>query len=184
MKINFIKQILFLMLVTSFCGELNAQVWSKSFTAGGYDSNNKLLGGSEVLQLIGHKNMLFAAVGYWEDANNIWYGGSNRNIGWGQINRLDNPLANWQEDFFLGSSYLRPEVLKQIIFTKDPSGNALSSPDTFFYFRFFMRLIHDGRNTLWSSNGWSGRDRAFKWNCLVRIGNMIQYRRKQFESLN
>lgn len=130
MKINFIKQILFLMLFASFCGELNAQVWSKSFTAGGYDSNKKLLGGSEVLQLIGHKDMLFASVGYWEDANNIWYGGSNRNIGWGQINRLDNPLANWQEDFFLGSSYLRPEVLKQIIFTKDPSGNALSSPDT------------------------------------------------------
>ncbi|MFT6442014.1 MAG: hypothetical protein ACJASM_001554 [Salibacteraceae bacterium] len=130
MKINFIKQILFLMLFASFYGELNAQVWSKSFTAGGYDSNKKLLGGSEVLQLIGHKDMLFASVGYWEDANNIWYGGSNRNIGWGQINRLDNPLANWQEDFFLGSSYLRPEVLKQIIFTKDPSGNALSSPDT------------------------------------------------------
>ena len=130
MKINLIKQILFLMLFASFYGELNAQVWSKSFTAGGYDSNKKLLGGSEVLQLIGHKDMLFASVGYWEDANNIWYGGSNRNIGWGQINRLDNPLANWQEDFFLGSSYLRPEVLKQIIFTKDPSGNALSSPDT------------------------------------------------------
>ncbi len=125
-----IKQILFLMLFASFYGGLNAQVWSKSFTAGGYDSNKKLLGGSEVLQLIGHKDMLFASVGYWEDANNIWYGGSNRNIGWGQINRLDNPLANWQEDFFLGSSYLRPEVLKQIIFTKDPSGNALSSPDT------------------------------------------------------
>ena len=130
MKINLIKQILFLMLFASFYGELNAQVWSKSFTAGGYDSNKKLLGGSEVLQLIGHKDMLFASVGYWEDANNIWYGGSNRNIGWGQINRLDHPLANWQEDFSLGSSYLRPEVLKQIIFTKDPSGNALSSPDT------------------------------------------------------
>ena len=130
MKINLIKQILFLMLFASFYGELNAQVWSKSFTAGGYDSNKKLLGGSEVLQLIGHKDMLFASVGYWEDANNIWYGGSNRNIGWGQINRLDNPLANWQEDFFLAANYLRPEILKQIIFTKDQFGNSLSSPDT------------------------------------------------------
>ena len=118
------------MLFTSSYGNLNAQVWSKSFTAGGYDSNNKLLGGSEVLQLIGHKNMLFASVGYWEDGNNIWYGGSNSNIGWGQIIRLDNPLANWQEDFFLGASYLRPEILKQIIFTKDQFGNSLSSQDT------------------------------------------------------
>ncbi len=118
------------MLLTSYYGALNAQVWSSSFTAGGYDSNNNLLGGSEVLQLIGHKKMLFASVGYWEDGNNIWYGGSNSNIGWGQINRLDNPLANWQEDFFLGANYLRPEILKQIIFTQDQFGNALSSPDT------------------------------------------------------
>lgn len=118
------------MLLTSSYGALNAQVWSNSFTAGSYDSNNTLLGGSEVLQLIGHKNMLFASVGYWEDGNNIWYGGSNNNIGWAQINRLDNPLANWQEDFFLGANYLRPEILKQIIFTQDQFGNSLSSPDT------------------------------------------------------
>jgi hypothetical protein len=121
---------LVLILFISIYGALNAQVWNKSFTAGGYDSNNKFLGGSEVLQLVDHKSMLFASVGYWEDANNIWYGGSNSSIGWGQINRLDNPSANWQEDLFLGSSFLRPEILKQIIFTKDQFGNSLSSPDT------------------------------------------------------
>jgi hypothetical protein len=109
---------------------LHAQVWSKSFTAGDYDSNSQLLGGSEVLQLISHKNKLFASVGYWEDGNNIWYGGSNNTIGWGQINRLDVSSGEWQEDFFLGSNYLRPEILKQIIFTKDQFGNPLSSPDT------------------------------------------------------
>ncbi|MFT5859079.1 MAG: hypothetical protein ACI865_001175 [Flavobacteriaceae bacterium] len=109
---------------------LHAQVWSKSFTAGDYDSNSQLLGGSEVLQLISHKNKLFASVGYWEDGNNIWYGGSNNTIGWGQINRLDVSSGEWQEDFFLGSSYLRPEILKQLIFTKDQFGNSLSSPDT------------------------------------------------------
>ncbi len=130
MKTNFKKQILFLMWLTCSYGTLNAQVWSKSFTAGGYDSNNKFLGGSEVLQLIGHKNMLFASVGYWEDGNNIWYGGSNSNIGWGQINRLDNPFGTWQEDLFLGASYLRPEILKQIVLKRDQFGNFLQSPDT------------------------------------------------------
>jgi hypothetical protein len=126
------RYICFFILTTILCSNnaLNAQVWSKSFIAGGYDSNNKFLGGSEVLQLVNHKNMLFASVGYWEDSNNIWYGGSNSNIGWGQINRLDNPSANWQEDLFMGASYLRPEILKQIIFTKDQFGNSLSSPDT------------------------------------------------------
>ena len=121
---------LLLLLLLGFNNSISAQVWSNSFTAGNYDSSGELLGGSEVLQLIGHKEMLFASVGYWEDANNVWYGGSNSNIGWGQINRLDNPLASWQEDFFLGSSYLRPEILKQIIFTQDQFGNSLSSPDT------------------------------------------------------
>jgi hypothetical protein len=130
MNIKLTERIFLLMLLVGFNERINAQVWSKSFTAGNYDLNGKFLGGSEVLQLIGHKEQLFASVGYWEDANNIWYGGSNNNIAWGQINRLDSPLANWQEDFFLGASYLRPEILKQIIFTKDQFGNLLSSPDT------------------------------------------------------
>ena len=130
MKTVFLKQILFLMGITYSLGALNAQVWSKSFSAGGYDSNNNLLGGSEVLQLVNHKNKLFASVGYWEDQNNIWYGGSNSNIGWGQINRLDHPTGSWSQDFFLGASYLRPEILKQIIFTKDQFGNPLPFADT------------------------------------------------------
>ncbi len=122
--------ILLLCLLVGLYNNVNAQEWNKSFTAGNYDSSSTLLGGSEVLQLIGHKNRLFASIGYWEDENNTWYGGSNNNSGWGQIIRLDNPNANWQEDLFLGASYLRPEVLKQIIFTKDEFGNLLTAPDT------------------------------------------------------
>ena len=124
------KQILFLLCITCSPVVLSAQVWSQSFTAGTDDSNGKFLGGSEVLQLVNHKEMLFASVGYWQDGNNIWYGGSNINIGWGQINCLDNPSGAWKEDLFLGANYLRPEVLKQIIFTKDQMGNLLPTPDT------------------------------------------------------
>ena len=130
MKLCFTKQFLILMLLPFSFTSLNAQVWSKSFTAGGNDSNSEFLGGSEVLQLVDHKNMLFASVGYWEDESNVWYRGSNANIGWSQINRLDDPSASWQQDLFMGASYLRPEVLKQIIFTKDQFGNSLASPDT------------------------------------------------------
>ena len=128
--IHLTNRILILLLVMSPSIALNAQVWTKSFTAGGYDSNGNFLGGSGVLQLVSHKNKLFASVGYWEDVNNIWYGGTNSSIGWGQINRLDNPAGNWQEDLVLGTNYLRPETLKQIIFTKDQFGNLLSTPDT------------------------------------------------------
>jgi hypothetical protein len=130
MKLCFTKQFLILMLLPFSFTSLNAQVWSKSFTAGGNDSNSEFLGGSEVLQLVDHKNMLFASVGYWKDESNVWYRGSNANIGWSQINRLDDPSASWQQDLFMGASYLRPEVLKRIIFTKDQFGNPLASPDT------------------------------------------------------
>ena len=128
--IHFKKLILIIFLIFGAFSSIQAQVWVKSFTSGGYDLNNQLLGGSEVLQLISHKKILFASVGYWQDENNIWYGGTNNSIGWGQINSLDNPSANWKEDLFLGGNYLRPEILKQIIFTKDQFGNSLSFPDT------------------------------------------------------
>ncbi len=124
------KKLLLAFSIFLACDISNAQTWKKSFSSGNYDLNGQYLGGSEVLQLISHKKILFASVGYWQDENNIWYGGSNNSIGWGQINSLDNPSANWKEDLFLGGSYLRPEILKQIIFTKDQFGNALSSPDT------------------------------------------------------
>ena len=130
MQINLTTRIVVLTWLICSYSMVNAQSWSKSFTAGGYDSNNTLLGGSEVLQLVDHKSMLFASIGYWQDENNIWYGGSNNNIGWGQINRLDNPSAIWQEDLFMGANHLRPEILKQIIFTKDQFGNLLTFPDT------------------------------------------------------
>ena len=130
MKIYFVKLIFLALSLVVLNNTLNAQVWSKSFTAGNFDSNSNVLGGSEVLQLIGHKNKLFASIGYWEDENNIWYGGTNSSIGWGQIIRLDNSKGQWQEDFFLGANHLRPEVLKQVIFTKDSLGNPLSEADT------------------------------------------------------
>ena len=124
------KKLLLAFSIFLACDISNAQSWQKSFSSGNYDLNGQYLGGSEVLQLVSHKKMIFASVGYWQDDNNIWYGGSNNSIGWAQINSLDNSSANWKEDLFLGASYLRPEILKQIIFTKDQFGNTLLSPDT------------------------------------------------------
>ena len=88
------------------------------------------MGGSEILHLVTHKDKLFASVGYWEDENNIWYGGNDFNLGWAQIIRLDNADGIWEVDFDLGLSHLRPEILKEVIFTKDYYGNPLDTPDT------------------------------------------------------
>ena len=109
---------------------ISAQVWESSFTAGDFDHNNNFMGGSEVLQLVSHKNKLFASISYWQDESNIWYGGDNSNIGWSQIISLNSPDENWYVDLDLDSYYLRPEILKQVVFTKDMYGNNLSIPDT------------------------------------------------------
>jgi len=109
---------------------LNAQVWESSFVAGNFDDNNNFMGGSEVLQLVSHKNKLFASVSYWQDESNIWYGGDDPNIGWSQIISLNSSDEDWSVDLNLDSYYLRPEILKQVIFTKDMYGNNLSNPDT------------------------------------------------------
>ena len=109
---------------------IDAQVWESSFTAGSFDDNNNFMGGSEVLQLVSHKNKLFASISYWQDESNIWYGGNNSNIGWAQIISLNSPNENWTVDLDLDSYYLRPEILKQVVFTKDMYGNSLSTPDS------------------------------------------------------
>ena len=69
---------------------LSAQEWEQSFIAGNFDINGLFMGGSEVLNLVPHKNKLFASIGYWEDENNIWYGGNDLNLGWSQIICLEN----------------------------------------------------------------------------------------------
>ena len=109
---------------------LPAQEWQQSFIAGNLDINGLFMGGSEVLHLVPHKNKLFASIGYWEDENNIWYGGNDLNLGWAQIICLANEDDSWKVDFDLGLNYLRPEILKQVIFTKDYNGNTLNAPDT------------------------------------------------------
>ena len=119
------KYILLIFFVT-----INAQAWESSFIAGSFDNDNNFMGGSEVLQLVSHKNKLFASISYWQDESNIWYGGDNSDIGWSQIISLNSPTEDWSVDLDLNSYYLRPEILKQVIFTKDMYGNNLSTPDT------------------------------------------------------
>ena len=48
-----------------------------------------------------------------------WYGGNDLNLGWSQIICLENEDDSWKVDYDLGYNYLRPEILKQVIFTKD-----------------------------------------------------------------
>ena len=109
---------------------LSAQDWEQSFLAGDVDDNGIFMGGSEVLHLVSHKKKLFASIGYWQDENNVWYGGDDLNIGWAQIITLENEEDSWKVDLDLGYNHLRPEILKQVIFTRDHNGIPLDVPDT------------------------------------------------------
>ncbi len=109
---------------------LISQEWEQSFSAGSFDVNGFFMGGSEVLHLVPHKNKLFASIGYWQDESNVWYGGSDLSIGWSQIICLESENDSWKVDFDLGYDFLRPEILKQVIFTKDYNGILLEVPDT------------------------------------------------------
>ena len=102
--------------------------WNLSFDSSYIDSNDQLVGGSEILHLVNHNGSLYAASGYWMDGNNIWYGGTDRTIGWAQVLRLDEPYGQWQVDHNMGRFHLRPEILKEITFTTDGSGATLDEP--------------------------------------------------------
>ena len=107
-----------------------AQNWEQSFIAGGFDADGLFMGGSEVLHLVDHKNKLLLQLDTGNYENNIWYGGNDLYVGWGQILCLESEDDSWAVDFDLGYNLLRPEIIKQVIFTKDYSGISLNIPDT------------------------------------------------------
>jgi hypothetical protein len=118
------------LLSITLISPLAAQAWSQSFTAGRRDASGAYMGGSEILHLVGHGGSLYAAVGYWQDGGNLWYGGRDPKRGWAQILRLDAPDGDWEVDLELGPLHLRPEVLAELTFRTDGSGRPLDTPAT------------------------------------------------------
>jgi poly(A) polymerase len=104
--------------------------WSASFVAGCLDRKGKVAGGSQIMHLVPHKGVLFAASGYWMDKRNVWYGGKDPAAGWAQVLRLPGPGEPWEVDLNLGPQHLRPELLKSLTFRLDGNGRPLPVPDT------------------------------------------------------
>ena len=108
--------------------DMTAPGWEHSYKAGFTDSKGNYAGGSEILQLAGHKGELYAACSYWMDPRNIWYGGKDENTAWAQILRLDKPGGQWVVDLEMGPYHLRPEIVKSVTFETDGNGNRLEEP--------------------------------------------------------
>ncbi|MGP8076295.1 MAG: hypothetical protein ACLP8Y_06150 [Thermoplasmata archaeon] len=107
--------------------ETVAPGWQASYRAGCLDVAGDLMGGSEMMHLVGHDGMLFAAVGYWEDTANINYGGTNSSQGWAQILRLDAPNGQWAVDLTM-RGVVRPDILDSVTFTTNGIGEPLGQP--------------------------------------------------------
>jgi poly(A) polymerase len=108
-------------------GETLTAGWERSYRSGCLDRSKRLAAGSEILHLVPHKGMLFAAVGYWMDPRNPWYGGTYKTASWAQILRLDGPNAHWQVDLEM-PLHLRGEILYSATFTTDANGAKLQTP--------------------------------------------------------
>jgi hypothetical protein len=113
----------------ALAGETLAPGWQRSYRSGCPDDRGRLAGGSEILHLVPHQGKLYAAVGYWMDPRNPWYGGSNATPGWAQVLRLDGPDARWQVDLEM-PQHLRAEILQSVTFTTDGAGRPLAAPVT------------------------------------------------------
>ena len=159
-KINFsplpvLLQALAILVIVSGCA---AQSWTHCFAAGNKDANGRVMGGSEVLHLVGHQGCLYAAVGYWQDEGNLWYGGSNFRSGWAQILRLEEPSGKWQVDHELGAFHLRPEILKEVRFTTDGEGKLLDEPATLLvacaYSRSLTGVVVHAFTRISDASGW------------------------------
>jgi len=151
-------KILGCILIFLICSTSNAKDWTKSFEAGKDDINGQYMGGSEVLHLVGHDGSLYAAVGYWRDERNIWYGGTDFATGWGQVLRLDSPDGEWEVDLDMGAQHLRPEIIKEITFTTDSCGAALNEPVTLLIAGAYTPSL-----TCVTANAFTRNDETGKW---------------------
>ena len=109
--------------------ETIASGWERSYRAGRIDASGNYFGGSEMLHLVAHNGMLFAAVDPWEDTACPYYGSTPPGNLWPQIMRLDAPTAGWQVDVEEGN-HARIEILKEVTFTTDGSGKPLTNDVT------------------------------------------------------
>ncbi|MBC8082844.1 MAG: T9SS type A sorting domain-containing protein [Hymenobacter sp.] len=114
---NFTLIVLFFVALSA-----SGQRWQPSFSAGQVAAG-QYLGGTEIMHLMPHKGRLYAGNSYWlETRRTLPVSGC-------QILSKASPTAPWQEEIeFVGS--LRLNSLKQLIFTRDHTGNALPRPDT------------------------------------------------------
>lgn len=100
-----------------------------SWYSGAYDSSDRFMGATEVMQLVAYKGMLFAGTSDWADVP-----GQDPVVG-AEILRLDGPHDQWQVDADFTEllpngkpRYIRIGAMNAFTFTRDGDGNPLPEP--------------------------------------------------------
>ncbi|MBU2649759.1 MAG: T9SS type A sorting domain-containing protein [Bacteroidetes bacterium] len=104
--------------------QVNWFTFSKDYYPGTYDTNNKYLGGTDLMYLVNHKGKLWAGTSVWNDNP-----GSDPTPG-PQILYKESSSSNWTVDTSMGTGYLRTDAFYSFVFTEDKFGNPLPQPDT------------------------------------------------------
>ena len=106
--------------------------WLQSYDAGYSDLAGAWAGGSEIMHLVPHKGLLYAANGYWETSR--WEQPAAGNKQSAQVLRLDGASEDWQIDLDMGTGndvgadFMKGNILESVTFTVDGDGLALPSP--------------------------------------------------------
>ena len=93
--------------------------FSISLQVGQPDANGNVLGGTELINMVGYEGKLFAGNGYWEDTSPPASGP--------QILVLSSPGGQWQQDVAF-PGHVRVDSLAVITFTTDATGALLNPP--------------------------------------------------------
>jgi hypothetical protein len=102
---------------------------SISYAAGGYDSNHHFLGGTEILNLVGHHGKLYAGVGYWMDRPRLFArDGQADPRSSAQIIVLDKKSGAWRHEFAFDLQFGRLSAMGVVRFHNyDANGKRLDT---------------------------------------------------------
>jgi len=128
--------------------------FSHDYQPGTRDRNGQQLGGTEIISLVAHKGLLWAAAG----SVSSWTAPPFRPVPPGsQVIVKRTSTGPWEVDLDLGLDYLRAASMASVRFTTDRRGRKLSEPAEVLLVGAGARTFRPRAAEVWSRNDATGR---------------------------
>src|SRR5437899_9623574 len=128
--------------------------FSHDYQPGTRDQNGQQLGGTEIISLVAHKGLLWAAAG----SVSSWTAPPFRPVPPGsQVIVKRTSTGPWEVDLDLGLDYLRAASMASVRFTTDRRGRKLSEPAEVLLVGAGARTFRPRAAEVWSRNDATGR---------------------------